>query len=297
MSTNLDKQETCGVVMPISTIDGCSEAHWMEVLNILRESISDAGFNPNLVSDSDDSGIIHKRIIENLYDNPIVVCDVSCKNPNVMFELGMRLAFDKPTIIIKDNKTSYTFDTSNIEHLEYPRDLRFSTIVEFKRKLTEKILATYSKSQNDSNYSTFLKHFGSFKVAKIEKEEVSGQEFIIEELKSIRRAMNKSDYFTTNKLNRDMNNYGRKRHDIDICLGDVDSEIVKRCFSLLQSHPSTRNPGVYNIDEEHTHILADVDFGEDIDKIKNEIDILIEPQLSSSEFNSISHFKKVHGKK
>ena len=145
----------CGVVMPISTIDGCTESHWADVLEIVTEAIEEAGFDANLVSNADDVGIIHKRIIQNLYDNPIVVCDVSGKNPNVMFELGMRLAFDKPTVIIKDEKTSYSFDTSAIEHIEYPRDLRFSRIVDFKAKLTEKIIATHKRATTDPNFTTF----------------------------------------------------------------------------------------------------------------------------------------------
>lgn len=139
----------CGIVMPISAIDGCLETHWSDVREIIDEAIEEAGFEPNLVSNADDVGIIQKRIIQNLYENPVVVCDVSGKNPNVMFELGLRLAFDKPTIIIKDDKTSYSFDTSPIEHLEYPRDLRFGRIVEFKEKLAEKIQATHEKSIND----------------------------------------------------------------------------------------------------------------------------------------------------
>lgn len=177
--------------MPISAIDGCSESHWSEVLCIIKEAIESAGFEANLVSHSDDSGIIHKRIIQNLYDNPMVVCDVSGKNPNVMFELGLRLAFDKPTVIIKDEKTSYAFDTSSIEHLDYPRDLRFSKIVDFKQKLTEKIKATHQRATSDQNYTTFLKHFGEFKVAKIEKKEVPGQEYIIDELRALRGAIHR----------------------------------------------------------------------------------------------------------
>ena len=108
------KTPVCGIVMPISSLDGCTEAHWSDVLEILTESIEQAGFDGNLVSNADDVGIIQKRIIQNLYDNPIVVCDVSGKNPNVMFELGMRLAFDKPTIIVKDDRTTYSFDTRAI---------------------------------------------------------------------------------------------------------------------------------------------------------------------------------------
>ena len=184
----------CGVVMPISTIDGCAESHWADVLEILTEAIEEAGFEANLVSNADDVGIIHKRILQNLYDNPVVVRDVSGKNPNVMFELGLRLAFDKPTVIVKDDRTSYSFDTSSIEHLEYPRDLRFSRIVEFKQKLAEKIKATHMRATTDPTYTTFLKHFGEFTVAKIEKKEVSGQEFILKELRAMRSAMRRMEF-------------------------------------------------------------------------------------------------------
>lgn len=179
-------KQICGIVMPISAIDGCLEQHWADVREILEESVTQAGFEPRLVSDADDVGIIQKRIIQNVYNDPIVVCDVSGKNPNVMFELGMRLAFDKPTIIVKDDKTAYSFDTAPIEHLEYPRDLRFSKIVEFGETLTEKIVATHKKAQTDKSYTTFLKHFGSFSPAKVEARNVDRDVYILDELQSLK---------------------------------------------------------------------------------------------------------------
>jgi hypothetical protein len=185
--------EICGIVMPISALDDCTESHWADFLSILNESIETAGFTPNLVSNSDDVGVIQKRIIQNLYDNPIVVCDVSGRNANVMFELGMRLAFDKPTIIIKDEKTPFSFDTSPIEHISYPRDLRFSQIVEFKKRLAEKIHSTFEKSKSDSDYTPFLKHFGQFKVSSLEQKEVSSSEYIMEELRDLRRLLMRRD--------------------------------------------------------------------------------------------------------
>lgn len=181
-----NKPLTCGIVMPISPIDSCSEDHWRDVKSILSEAIEDAGFVPQLVSDADDVGIIQKRIIQNLYENPVVVCDVSAKNPNVMFELGMRLAFDRPTIIVKDDKTAYSFDTSPVEHLAYPRDLRFSKIVEFKEALAEKIKATHEKSVKDPNYTTFLKNFGTFKVAELKTEVVPQDQMLMEEVRGLR---------------------------------------------------------------------------------------------------------------
>lgn len=163
---------TCGLVMPISMIDGCTAEHWAEVKNIICEAVGDIEkfrFTSKLVSEQDDVGVIQKRIVQNIYTSDIVICDVSCKNANVMFELGMRLAFDKPTILIKDDKTEFSFDTGVIEHLLYPRDLRFSRINTFKKLLAEKVSATYEAYLNDSGHSTFLKHFGSFKIASVDQ--------------------------------------------------------------------------------------------------------------------------------
>ena len=191
MKENETKQEqkaiekgnpTCGIIMPISSIDNCSKEHWEEVKNILSEAISSANFKPCLVSDSDESGVIQKRIVQNIYDNDIIVCDVSCKNPNVMFELGMRLAFDKPTIIVMDDSTNYSFDTSVIEHLIYPRNLSYYAILDFQKKLTGKLTATISKSKDDPNYTTFLKHFGEFEVAHIEKKKGSVNDMMLSKL-------------------------------------------------------------------------------------------------------------------
>lgn len=181
------KKQECGIIMPISSIDGCHESHWSEVLIILKEVIVGAGLKGDVVSFADEVGIIQKRIIDNLYNNDIVICDVSGKNPNVMFELGMRLAFDKPTIIIKDDCTSYSFDTSPIEHLEYPRDLNYIKINTFKKRLAAKIQAQLEAVHKDGAYSPFLKHFGTFTVATLDQKEVSGQDYIVEQLAEISR--------------------------------------------------------------------------------------------------------------
>ena len=181
---------TCGLVMPISSIDGCSAEHWLDVKSIIASAIevsSELKFEVRLVSDQDDVGVIQKRIVQNLYSSDIIVCDVSCKNPNVMFELGMRLAFDKPTVIIKDDHTEYSFDTSVIEHLTYPRDLRFSKIVTFKEALLDKVLATYNMAQSDPGHSTFLKSFGQFRVAELDKKVGSADEVILDMLQELTR--------------------------------------------------------------------------------------------------------------
>lgn len=186
-SRSTEDRALCGLVMPISETDGCSEAHWAEVRGILTEAIADAGFEGRLVSDADESGVIQGRIIQNLYTNPIVVCDVSGRNPNVMFELGVRLTFDKPTVIVKDDNTSFAFDISAIEHVSYPRSLRFAPIVAFKKQLTDKIKATCKRAQEDESYSTFLRHFNILEVSRLERKEVSKDELVLAKLDELQR--------------------------------------------------------------------------------------------------------------
>lgn len=199
-----ESKPVCGIIMPISAIDGCPGEHWNEVKGIISEAICTAGYTPNLVSNAEDIGIIQKRIIQNIYTNDIVVCDVSGKNPNVMFELGMRLAFDKPAIIVIDDKTDYSFDTSPIEHLSYPRDLRYNTILSFKEQLAKKIRATDEKAKSDSTYTTFLKNFGSFEVAHVEKREGSMNDVLLERLEYISYRLDRLDRDRLGE-NRDIN--------------------------------------------------------------------------------------------
>jgi len=172
---------TCGIIMPIATMSSeYTSDHWSDIRHILHKAIEKVGFIPRIVSDSEESTVIHGSIINNIYNDAIIVCDVSNKNANVMFELGMRLAFNKPVVIVKDDKTDYSFDTGNIQHEPYRKDLRHSTVEKFIEDLSRKIIKTYEASQKEE-YQSFLSYFGKFEVAKIENKSI-GEEEALEKL-------------------------------------------------------------------------------------------------------------------
>lgn len=210
---------SCGLIMPISSIDGCSPEHWLEVKNIVIDavaSITDFDFSVSLVSDQQDVGVIQKRIVQNIYNSDIVICDVSCKNPNVMFELGMRLAFDKPTIIIKDDITDYSFDTGVIEHLNYPRDLRFSKVVAFKQGLADKLCATYKAYLADSSHS-FLSSFGTFKVAALKQTEGTPDQLLMEMIQDLSKEVSRIGSRVASKTF----SFGKSSPTISVALDEV----------------------------------------------------------------------------
>lgn len=195
----VDQKITCGIIMPIATMSPEYTAeHWEDVRTIIDAAIERAGFEPRIVSDSEDSTIIHKSIINNIYHDEIIVCDVSNKNANVMFELGMRLAFNKPVVIIKDDKTGYSFDTSNIEHVGYRKDLRHNTIEKFINDLSKKIRATFEAPKKD-DYQPFLSHFGKFEVAKIENKSIEGSEALEKLLEKVTSIDNRISTIESNQ--------------------------------------------------------------------------------------------------
>ena len=185
------EQRHCGIIMPIAPMVGYDPTHWGRVREVLGEAISEAGYVPRMVSEREDIGVIHARIVENIYEDEIVVCDVSGKNANVMFEFGMRLAFDKPVIVVKDDKTDYSFDTSPIEHIGYRSDLRFDDVREFKARIKKAILATVTKAKEDDSFSPFLKHFTKITAKSLDVKEVPEAEYIAARLEGIERRLDR----------------------------------------------------------------------------------------------------------
>jgi len=150
-----EKQLSCGIIMPISEMDNYPKNHWEEIKGIYTDVAQKCGFtNIQLVSEDKASGVIHTNTIKNLFENDIIICDVSGKNPNVMFELGLRIAFDKPIVITKDNETKISFDIAPLKYLEYPKTQHHGTIEKFKKELMESLQATLEKSPS------YLQNFG-----------------------------------------------------------------------------------------------------------------------------------------
>ena len=98
--------------------------HFRHVFECLfRPSVQKAGYRPvsPLAKGSD---VIHAEIIRNLQTTEIVLCDLSCLNPNVFFELGIRVALNKPVCLVKDElAVKLPFDVTLLNHYEYRSSL------------------------------------------------------------------------------------------------------------------------------------------------------------------------------
>ncbi len=176
--------------MPISSFGDYTAQHWAEVKDILERAIDGASMQPRPVWHSSDTDIIQGRIVRNLYECPMVVCDISGLNPNVMFELGMRLTFRKPVIVVSDTGTRLPFDTGVIDTLMYPADLHFSSIEKFISDLSGRIMDLSAAAQSGA-YKPYLDTFGAFQVVDPPSDHVSFSTHIADQLERMEAKLNR----------------------------------------------------------------------------------------------------------
>ncbi len=74
-------------------------------------------------SDKCHGPIIMEDIWVSINQAAFIVSDVTGKNPNVMYELGIAHTFAKPTILITQNVSDLPFDCKYLRHLEYKNEL------------------------------------------------------------------------------------------------------------------------------------------------------------------------------
>ena len=96
-------------------------------------------------------------ILKKLIDAPIAVCDLSTRNPNVLFELGIRQAFDKPVVLIQEKGTPKIFDIAPLRYLEYSKEMKYHEVLESQKKLQEAIEATKGVENEADNINSIVK--------------------------------------------------------------------------------------------------------------------------------------------
>ncbi|GBR15475.1 hypothetical protein [Gluconobacter frateurii] len=175
----------CGIVMPISTMsDDYTKLHWSLVKEVIDTAIEKAGFQsrPAWVDPSKD--VIHAKIIKNIYECEIIICDLSNLNPNVMLETGIRLSTKKPIIIITDGVTKPPFDINPIEYIEYPRNLNYKDTILFINELSSKILDT-SELYRSGSYVPFMHHY-TYDIVSPESRVITENQFIENEMREVK---------------------------------------------------------------------------------------------------------------
>lgn len=152
------ENKDCFVIMPIAECEGYEPDHFAHVYNdIIKPAVARTDYIATRADEVKETNLIHLDILKKLIDAPIAICDLSTRNPNVLFELGIRQAFDKPVVLIQEKGTPKIFDIGPLRYLEYSKEMRYHEVIESQNQLCEAINATKNAENEVGNVNSIVK--------------------------------------------------------------------------------------------------------------------------------------------
>jgi len=88
----------------------------------------------------------------------MAICDLSAGNPNVLFELALRQAFDKPVALVQEVGTPQIFDISPLRYTEYRKERVYHEVLEDQKAVATAVKETFeshSKGAASTQSSNF----------------------------------------------------------------------------------------------------------------------------------------------
>jgi hypothetical protein len=147
------------VIMPFVEKSGAyATGFFTEVLNsLIIPAGREAGFEVKTAI-RQGTEMIHSTIVNEIIDADMCLCDLTEHNPNVLFDLGMRLGHDKPVALIQAEGTARVFDVDNVLRvLAYKRELWRTTILKDLPEMTAHIKATWDNREKGESYYKLLR--------------------------------------------------------------------------------------------------------------------------------------------
>lgn len=150
-----EEVETCFVIMPISDNDDYPENHFTKIYeNLFKPAIIAAGFKPYRVDENEICDSIINKIFDAIQNSAMCLCDLSSRNPNVLYELGLRQAYNKPVVLVQDHRTEKIFDVSGISTVFYRSERLYDEVLEDTKKISDAIIAT---KDGGNGYNSIVK--------------------------------------------------------------------------------------------------------------------------------------------
>lgn len=245
---NID-EDKCFVIMPISSQDGYDDGHFQLVYeDIIKPSILAANLQPSRADETKNTNLIQLDILRSIIDSPIAICDMSAKNPNVFYELGMRQAFDMPTVLLKDETTNAPFDINGLRYVTYNSDMKHRDVVSAVKDLTDALIDTYNKRNDKAEINSLIRLMELAAPAKLGQVEMSDEvrhekinQLQLKEILSTVESLNSKQNIIMNHINIEREREQAREAEIEsIRKSNIDS-IGHRSFDDIMRNKFLRD--------------------------------------------------------
>ncbi len=152
----MNNKKKCFVIMPVSKTKSCTSDEWAGIFeHIIKPAVTGCKLGFGCEQAKPRTGAFIRDILDGLNRADVVIADLTDKNPNVFYELGIRHTLKNRTILIAQNIKHVPSDLRSYWVVTYKKDLTGAN--EFKKKVRE-ILREMQKGPEkpDSPVADFL---------------------------------------------------------------------------------------------------------------------------------------------
>ena len=108
-----ENSKLCFVISPIGEPESDTRKRSDQILrHIIRPAVEAKGYGAVRADEISEPGIITAQVIQHVVDDPLVLADLTERNPNVFYELAIRHAIRKPFVQIINIGESIPFDVA-----------------------------------------------------------------------------------------------------------------------------------------------------------------------------------------
>jgi hypothetical protein len=138
---NMPQEKRCLVIMPIADTTPYESGHFKRVYEyIIKPACIKAGFIAYRLEDVQRTSYVVMSKLREVLSAEMAICDLSAKNAEVLYLLGIRQGFDLPTLLIKDTQTEKIFDIRGLLDIEYDETLRVDRVSKAVDEMGETLL-------------------------------------------------------------------------------------------------------------------------------------------------------------
>lgn len=238
--------DDCFIIMPIADQEGYEKEHFNKVYeDLFKVACNMSNLNPIRADEVKQTNLIHLDILQKLIDSPIAICDLSSRNPNVLFELGIRQAFDKPTVLVQEIGTPKIFDISPLRYFEYRKELKYREVIEDQICISNALVSTQEAAQKGDGVNSIISLLSLSSPASLKEVSDSDSTKMMQVIMAEVNALRTDFRYTLRKNSENERirsetfeiEYNKAKNDFKklqfISMSEASSEIIKEVYDKL----------------------------------------------------------------
>lgn len=187
-SNTKTQPKKCFVITPIGEASSETRREADGIVQLVRAVLKPKGFETEAAHNMANPGSITRQVIRRLFNDELVVANLTGLNPNVMYELAIRHCTHLPVVSVAREGTKLPFDIQENRVVFFRNDL--SGWEELRVGLTATIESVLDSGDTPDNPVTIAQEAGEvFRLASVSGDAASFQHYVLNALERIERGL------------------------------------------------------------------------------------------------------------